>query len=858
MESVIKKLGKTSITVEKDYHSSKKEYNKLTVVEEQGAFKTYLSRKPVPVGIEITNREYWIPFSGIKESLIIDYEKFKKEINNNINSIVIAYLIAHPELIVNIQNKSINIPKLAEDVINWFNKLQTDIDTEADRARLNEQHITEKLNTEADRAKEVELNIQKTLENITKTGEASAASNVTYIDNIEVGSTNLQDVIDKVGTKTLNGEKKLSELGTKVLVGNEENVFINDALKTEISNLIYAITDVNNRIIFGIHKDGSIFNTKLNNIITELLNNVIIDKNIKINDTYKLVKDAKYVYAITDKDNKVLFGIKLDGSVDWFKGIPEHIQNLISKNANNYIIPENNSNSIQKSDYILKKGVFGIHWQKTLIGSDNHFAGIQWMLNNLDISCFRSVLNGRYNLSNLNIFYDCIKIMNERNIPVKITCVGFPEWKGINSSITLDRFLETLDIILSCDGKTPKILSDGSTYNCLINETCFLDEVEDHIGHTPIQILELLDMLVTYTREKRPDILISAPSSGRYDVGYHQEIGSIRLPNGKCFSDLFDNYDIDVWVPDIDSTTKNILYAYAIENPMESYNKTMSAIVGFSTLTYTQEEQAELYFKHTLKYLSYGASDFTPFSPDYLVGEYYILEPVISNASHLYLRQGDNNNLSIVDGDGYDDIIVRFGSNSWTSDVTLLTSTVSAKNFTIVSNLQAHGLYISGSNELVVTKVTINSENTVKSTIWTGSQNVSSSPLVISSSAFNNLVKGDTIVISTNASVATGLTDMKPRKAALALKYLDRIINKGCTRPVFTTIEEITICMWNDESGKIVYVLWADISTIISLETKNNCFFTDIYGNVINIDLDNVNISSHPIIIKNSNGIKIK
>lgn len=79
MESVIEKLGKASVTVEKDYHNSEKEYNKLTVVEEQGAFKTYLSRKPVPVGIELTNREYWIPFSGVLESITFDYLKFKKD-----------------------------------------------------------------------------------------------------------------------------------------------------------------------------------------------------------------------------------------------------------------------------------------------------------------------------------------------------------------------------------------------------------------------------------------------------------------------------------------------------------------------------------------------------------------------------------------------------------------------------------------------------------------------------------------------------------------------------------------------------------------------------------------------------------
>ena len=79
MESVIKKLGKTSVTVEKDYHNSKKEYNKLTIVEEEGAFKTYISRKPVPVGIALTNREYWIPFSGVLESITFDYLKFKKD-----------------------------------------------------------------------------------------------------------------------------------------------------------------------------------------------------------------------------------------------------------------------------------------------------------------------------------------------------------------------------------------------------------------------------------------------------------------------------------------------------------------------------------------------------------------------------------------------------------------------------------------------------------------------------------------------------------------------------------------------------------------------------------------------------------
>lgn len=111
MESVIKKLGKTSVTVEKDYHSSKKEYNKLTVVEEEGAFKTYLSRKPVPIGIELTNREYWIPFSGVLESIVFDYIKFKQEYGSGEKLEDNAIKTRH------IENSSITSSKIQDDSI---------------------------------------------------------------------------------------------------------------------------------------------------------------------------------------------------------------------------------------------------------------------------------------------------------------------------------------------------------------------------------------------------------------------------------------------------------------------------------------------------------------------------------------------------------------------------------------------------------------------------------------------------------------------------------------------------------------------------------------------------------------------
>ena len=121
MKSIIKKLGKTSITVEKDYHSSNKEYNKLTIVEEQGAFKTYLSRKPVPIGIELTNREYWIPFSGVLESIVFDYIKFKQEYGSGEkledNAIKTRHIENNAITSDKIQDDSIGNSKIADDTI---------------------------------------------------------------------------------------------------------------------------------------------------------------------------------------------------------------------------------------------------------------------------------------------------------------------------------------------------------------------------------------------------------------------------------------------------------------------------------------------------------------------------------------------------------------------------------------------------------------------------------------------------------------------------------------------------------------------------------------------------------------------
>lgn len=77
MQLQIDKLGKVAVTVEQSYWSNEKDYDRLTIVEApKGEYKTYISRKPVPAGTVLTNREYWIPFSSLKEEIIIDFNEF--------------------------------------------------------------------------------------------------------------------------------------------------------------------------------------------------------------------------------------------------------------------------------------------------------------------------------------------------------------------------------------------------------------------------------------------------------------------------------------------------------------------------------------------------------------------------------------------------------------------------------------------------------------------------------------------------------------------------------------------------------------------------------------------------------------
>lgn len=85
MQLQIDKLGKVSITIEESYWDINKDYDKLTVVEKEGTFGTYISRKIVPAGTMLTDRTYWIPFSSLKEDIVLDYNAFTSKYGEELN-----------------------------------------------------------------------------------------------------------------------------------------------------------------------------------------------------------------------------------------------------------------------------------------------------------------------------------------------------------------------------------------------------------------------------------------------------------------------------------------------------------------------------------------------------------------------------------------------------------------------------------------------------------------------------------------------------------------------------------------------------------------------------------------------------
>lgn len=115
-------------------------------------------------------------------------------------------------------------------------------DKKADKS-LEEENI--KQNERLDNTEAKDREFQSTLENITKTGEASAASNVIYNHNdSQLDASNVQQAIDEVRKRSNYND------GDSIIDFNTIHII------TDNPEFAIVAVDVNNRILYGIKADG--------------------------------------------------------------------------------------------------------------------------------------------------------------------------------------------------------------------------------------------------------------------------------------------------------------------------------------------------------------------------------------------------------------------------------------------------------------------------------------------------------------------------------------------------------------------------------------------------------------------------
>lgn len=85
MKLQIDDLGNVGIIVE-DWNIGRS-YKPRTLTTDYSTWITYISRKAVPAGIELTNIGYWKPIARLSKDLAFDYQKFKESVNNEVSNL---------------------------------------------------------------------------------------------------------------------------------------------------------------------------------------------------------------------------------------------------------------------------------------------------------------------------------------------------------------------------------------------------------------------------------------------------------------------------------------------------------------------------------------------------------------------------------------------------------------------------------------------------------------------------------------------------------------------------------------------------------------------------------------------------
>ena len=72
-------LGKVSVTAEGRWDKTK-EYERLSLVYDTATLESYISKIKVPANTEITDEDYWQPYSSFEKQLVIDYQDFQADV----------------------------------------------------------------------------------------------------------------------------------------------------------------------------------------------------------------------------------------------------------------------------------------------------------------------------------------------------------------------------------------------------------------------------------------------------------------------------------------------------------------------------------------------------------------------------------------------------------------------------------------------------------------------------------------------------------------------------------------------------------------------------------------------------------
>lgn len=194
-----------------------------------------------------------------------------------------------------------------------------------------------------------ESSMQTTLENITKTGEASAASNVTYNHNdSKLDATNMQQAIDEVRKRSNYND------GDDIIDFNSINLITNS------SRYIYALVDGNENLILGILRSNChiVYGSGIPDEVKEYIDNQI-NKILGTNDISSTIDSLKEIENfLKDFSNSDTLKQILEEKADISKVNSNYKLSNVNDSEGN-TIPTGEVLAYEKSDEYIKVEVDG-------------------------------------------------------------------------------------------------------------------------------------------------------------------------------------------------------------------------------------------------------------------------------------------------------------------------------------------------------------------------------------------------------------------------------------------------------------------------------------------------------------------